>query len=83
MFKTLKNAWKTPELQKKLLFTLFIVLLYRLGACIIVPYVSGDIANSFQSVYGLGAPSVSSHDVTNEETENSKPIIQRILFFIL
>ena len=52
MFKTLKNAWKTPELQKKLLFTLFIVLLYRLGACIIVPYVSGDIANSFQSVYG-------------------------------
>ena len=52
MFKTLKNAWKTPELQKKLLVTLFIVLLYRLGACIIVPYVSGDIANSFQSVYG-------------------------------
>ena len=52
MFKTLKNAWKTPELQKKILFTLFIVLLYRLGACICVPYVSGDIANSFQSVYG-------------------------------
>ena len=52
MLKTLKNAWKTPELQKKILFTLFIVLLYRLGACICVPYVSGDIANSFQSVYG-------------------------------
>ena len=29
MFKTLKNAWKTPTLQKKLLFTLLIVLLYR------------------------------------------------------
>ena len=43
MFKTLKNAWKTPELQKKMLFTLFIVLLYRLGACICVPYVSSDI----------------------------------------
>ena len=52
MFKTLKNAWKTPELQKKILFTLFIVLLYRLGACMVVPYVSGDIAGSFQSVYG-------------------------------
>jgi len=52
MFKTLKNAWKTPELQKKLLFTLFIVLLYRLGACIVVPYVSGSIVNSFQAVYG-------------------------------
>ena len=52
MFKTLKNAWKTPELQKKMLFTLFIVLLYRLGACICVPYVSGDIAESFSSLYG-------------------------------
>ena len=52
MFKTLKNAWKTPELQKKMLFTLFIVLLYRLGACICVPYVSPDIATSFESLYG-------------------------------
>ncbi|MBE6603661.1 MAG: preprotein translocase subunit SecY [Ruminococcaceae bacterium] len=52
MFKTLKNAWKTPELQKKMLFTLFIVLLYRLGACICVPYVSPDISTSFESLYG-------------------------------
>ena len=52
MFKTLKNAWKTPELQKKMLFTLFIVLLYRLGACIIVPYVRGDISTAFNSQYG-------------------------------
>ena len=52
MFKTLKNAWKTPELQKKMLFTLFIVLLYRLGACICVPYVSSDISTSFESLYG-------------------------------
>ena len=52
MFKTLKNAWKTPELQKKMLFTLFIVLLYRLGACIIVPYVRGDISSAFNSQFG-------------------------------
>ncbi len=52
MFKTLKNAWKTPELQKKMLFTLLIVLLYRLGACICVPYVSSDIASSFNQAYG-------------------------------
>ena len=52
MFKTLKNAWKTPELQKKMLFTLFIVLLYRLGACLCVPYVSSNVSNSFASVYG-------------------------------
>ena len=42
MFKTLKNAWKIPELKKKLLFTLLIVVLYRLGANIPVPYVSPD-----------------------------------------
>ena len=52
MFKTLKNAWKTPELQKKMIFTLFIVLLYRLGACIIVPYVDGNISTLFQQQYG-------------------------------
>ena len=52
MFKTLKNAWKTPELQKKILFTLLIVLLYRLGACISVPYVSSNIAGSFAQAYG-------------------------------
>ncbi|MBQ3482954.1 MAG: preprotein translocase subunit SecY [Clostridia bacterium] len=52
MFKTLKNAWKTPELQKKMLFTLFIVLLYRLGACIYVPYVSSEISSSFSAAYG-------------------------------
>ena len=52
MLKTLKNAWKTPELQKKILFTLFIVLLYRLGACIMVPYVSGDISAAFQAELG-------------------------------
>ena len=49
MFKTLKNAWKVPELQKKLLFTLLIIFLYRLGANIPVPYVSGDLFS--QSAY--------------------------------
>lgn len=39
MFQTLKNAWKIMDLRKKLLFTLLIVLLYRLGAQIPVPYI--------------------------------------------
>ncbi len=39
MFQTLKNAWKTQELKTKLLFTLLIVILYRLGASIPVPFV--------------------------------------------
>ena len=38
MLKTLKNAWKIPELKNKLLFTLLIIILYRVGAAIPVPY---------------------------------------------
>ena len=42
MLKTLKNAWKIPELRRKLIFTIVIVLLYRLGAVLPVPYINGD-----------------------------------------
>ncbi|MBE6576043.1 MAG: preprotein translocase subunit SecY [Ruminococcaceae bacterium] len=47
MFQTLKNAWKVPELKSKLLFTLVIVILYRIGSVLPVPYVSADVMNSF------------------------------------
>ncbi len=40
MFKTLANAWKVEDLRKKLLFTIFIILLYRLGTAIPVPFVN-------------------------------------------
>ena len=42
MLQTFKNAWKVPELRKKLLFTAMIILLYRIGANLYVPYV--DVA---------------------------------------
>jgi hypothetical protein len=31
VFTTLRNAWKIADLRKKILFTLFIIVLYRLG----------------------------------------------------
>ena len=40
MLETLKNAWKIEELRKKILFTLLIVLLYRIGNAIPVPFVN-------------------------------------------
>jgi len=40
VLQTLRNAWKIEELRKKILFTLLIVLLYRLGNAIPVPYVN-------------------------------------------
>jgi preprotein translocase subunit SecY len=42
VFDTLRNAWKIPELRKKLLFTLFVLLVYRLGNAVPVPFV--DVA---------------------------------------
>ena len=42
MLNTLRNAWKIPELRKKLLFVLLILLIYRVGNAVPVPYV--DVA---------------------------------------
>jgi preprotein translocase subunit SecY len=50
VFQTLKNAWKVPELKSKLLFTLLIVVLYRLGANIPVPWVSADVLTQFKEL---------------------------------
>ena len=43
MIQTLRNAWKIPELRKKIIFTLFILLIYRVGNVIPVPGI--DVAN--------------------------------------
>lgn len=42
MFQTIRNAWKVADLRKKILYTLFIVLIFRIGSAIPVPYI--DIA---------------------------------------
>ena len=59
MFSTLANAWKIPELRKKLIFTLLILLIYRFCSVIPVPFVSGVELQGFynavlsQTVLGL------------------------------
>ena len=49
MLQTLRNAWKTPDIRKKLLFVGFILLLYRLGTVIPVPFVN---ASAFDASFG-------------------------------
>ena len=49
MFQTMRNAWKVADLRKKILFTLLIILLYRLGNAVPVPYVDLDLLNSYFS----------------------------------
>ena len=47
MLKTLANAWKIPDLRKKLLFTAFILLIFRIGAAIPVPFVNAGADGIF------------------------------------
>ena len=42
MFQTFRNAWKIPELKNRLLFTLAILVVYRLGCAIPVPFVTSS-----------------------------------------
>lgn len=41
MFRVFANAWKVKDLRKKMLFTILVIVLYRLGSAIPVPYVDG------------------------------------------
>jgi len=40
VFSTLRNAWKLPDLRKKLIFTMMMLLIYRIGNAIPVPYIN-------------------------------------------
>ena len=47
MLQTLRNAWRIEEIRRKILFTLLIILLYRLGNAIPVPYVNVAALQSY------------------------------------
>ncbi len=50
MLETLKNAWKIVDLRKKILFTLFIILIFRIGSVIPVPFIDpAELASSMTS----------------------------------
>ena len=67
MFKTIQNAWKIPDLRKKILFTLFIIIVFRIGSVIPVPFLdvealqtlmeqySGDNVLAYQNMLSGGA----------------------------
>jgi len=53
MLETLRNAWKIEDIKKKLLFMAFIVLIYRLGNAVTVPYVdTAALQLHFQALSG-------------------------------
>ncbi|WP_127532411.1 preprotein translocase subunit SecY [Paenibacillus kobensis] len=56
MFKTVSNIWRVEDLRKKILFTLFILLVYRIGSFIPVPNINTDVfkeVGAGQDLFGL------------------------------
>ena len=58
MLKTIRNAWKLPDLRNKLLFVVFALLIFRLGAAIPVPYINTEylqqtISANSGTIFGL------------------------------
>ena len=47
MFKTLANAWKIADLRKKLIFTILVLLAYRIGNVIPVPFIDPEILSAY------------------------------------
>lgn len=58
MFKTLKNAIKTPDVRKKLLYTLLLIVIFRLGCYITVPGVNSVTLNNVMSASTNGLSSL-------------------------
>ena len=52
MIQTIRKAWGIPELRKKIVFTLLILLIYRIGSAIPVPYVDTDVLGTYLN--GMG-----------------------------
>ena len=54
-FQTFGNAWKVPELRTKLLFVFLILVLYRIGAVMPVPFVNSAMMNVYLETMGSGS----------------------------
>ena len=54
MIQTIRNAWKVPELRNKLLFTVFALLIFRLGSAVPVPFIDSDsLSSTLDSLGGI------------------------------
>lgn len=57
MFQTIRNAFKNPDLRKKLLYVIFIVIVFRFGSCLLNPFVNASALNDLigdgNNLFGL------------------------------
>ena len=52
MIQTIRKAWAIPELRKKIIFTLLILLIFRIGNAITVPYVDVQLLETYLDQMG-------------------------------
>ncbi|MDR3552616.1 MAG: preprotein translocase subunit SecY [Clostridia bacterium] len=52
MFQTIRNAWALPDLRKKLLYTLMIIVIFRIGSAITVPFLDAKLLSNAMSSNG-------------------------------
>ena len=52
MFDTFRNAWKIPDLRRRILFTIMMLIVFRFGAHIPVPYLSSEAMQAFLGAGG-------------------------------
>jgi preprotein translocase subunit SecY len=57
MIETIRNAWKIVDLRKKILYTVMMLIIFRLGSCIPVPLLNPaqmqELFNTENSMFGL------------------------------
>ncbi len=53
MFRTIRDAWNIPDLRKKLLFTLLIIIVFRIGSVIPVPFLDMAALNDLMTRNGV------------------------------
>ena len=54
MFQTLRNAWKIPDLRKKMLYTILMLVVFRLGSFIPVPGINAEMIKEMMGGFGEG-----------------------------
>ena len=54
MFKTLRDAWSIAEIRKKLLYTLLMLLVFRLGGAVVVPFLDTSTVSTWMESNATG-----------------------------
>ena len=53
MLKTIRNAWSIPDLRKKILFTVLIIIVFRIGSVIPVPFLDMNALSNLMQANGV------------------------------